>query len=75
VYRGRAVPALDGVYLFGDYCASEIRGLLARDGEVVDERNLDVSVAARSLSSFGQDLEGEVYVLSTDGTVYKIEPA
>jgi glucose/arabinose dehydrogenase len=75
VYRGSAVPALDGVYLFGDYCASEIRGLLARDGEVVDERSLDVSVAARSLSSFGQDLEGEVYVLSTDGTVYKIEPA
>jgi glucose/arabinose dehydrogenase len=75
VYRGRAIPALTGVYLFGDYCASEIRGLLVRDGAVVDERNLGVSVAERSLSSFGQDLEGEVYVLSTDGTVYRIEPA
>jgi len=75
VYRGRSIPALSGVYLFGDYCASEIRALLVRDGEVVDERNLDVSVAERSLTSFGQDLEGEVYVLSTEGTVYRIEPA
>jgi len=75
VYRGRAIPALTGAYIFGDYCASEIHGLLARDGELLDERSLGVSVAARTLSSFGQDLEGEVYVLSTDGTVYKIEPA
>jgi glucose/arabinose dehydrogenase len=75
VYRGRAIPQLTGAYIFGDYCAAEIHGLLARDGQVVDERSLGVSVATRSLSSFGQDLDGEVYVLSTDGTVYKIEPA
>jgi glucose/arabinose dehydrogenase len=75
VYRGPSIPELEGVYLFGDYCASEVRGLLLREGQVADERNLDVSVAERSLSSFGQDLEGEVYVLSTEGTVYRIEPA
>lgn len=75
LYRGQAIPALTGAYIFGDYCASELRGLLARDGALLDERSLGVSVATRSLSSFGQDLDGEVYVLSTDGTVYKIEPA
>jgi glucose/arabinose dehydrogenase len=75
VYRGDAIPQLRGAYLFGDYCAADIRGLVARDGEVLDERALGVSVAANSLASFGQDADGEVYVLSTDGTVYKIEPA
>lgn len=75
VYRGTDVPALQGVYLFGDYCTAAIRGLLLRDGVVATERELGVSVASNSLSSFGQDLAGEVYVLSTDGTVYKIDPA
>ena len=42
---------------------------------MADERELGVSVASNSLSSFGQDLTGEVYVLSTDGTVYKIDAA
>jgi glucose/arabinose dehydrogenase len=75
VYRGDAIPELQGAYLFGDYCAADIRGLLVREGQVLDERPLGVSVAANSLASFGQDADGEVYVLSTDGTVYKIEPA
>ena len=75
VYRGQDVPALRGAYLFGDYCTADIRALVLQDGAVNDERELGVSVAANSLSSFGQDLAGEVYVLSTDGTVYKIDPA
>lgn len=75
VYRGNDIPGLRGVYLFGDYCTAGIRGLLLQDGAVTDERELGVSVASNSLSSFGQDQTGEVYVLSTDGTVYKIDPA
>jgi glucose/arabinose dehydrogenase len=67
VYRGDAIPGLEGAFLFGDYCAADIRGLLARDGEMLDERPMGVSVAANSLASFGQDAD--------DGTVYKIEPA
>ncbi len=44
-------------------------------GQVLDERELGVSVAENSLVSFGQDLDGELFVLSAAGTVYKIEPA
>jgi glucose/arabinose dehydrogenase len=75
VYRGSAIPGLVGTYVYGDYCASQLRGLRVDAGAVVDERGLDVSVAENTLSSFGQDLEGELFVLSTAGTVYKIEPA
>jgi glucose/arabinose dehydrogenase len=75
VYRGTAVPALRGVYVYGDYCTAELRGLVVVDGREVDDRSLGVSVAENSLSSFGEDLDGELYVLSTEGTVYRIEPA
>jgi glucose/arabinose dehydrogenase len=75
VYRGSAIPGLAGTYVYGDYCAAQLRGLRIDAGAVVDERSLGVSVAENTLSSFGQDLEGELFVLSTAGTVYKIEPA
>jgi glucose/arabinose dehydrogenase len=75
VYRGRDVPGLRDAYLFGDYCTADLRALTLQDGAVTDERELGVSVASNSLSSFGQDLTGEVYVLSTEGTVYKIDAA
>jgi len=75
VYRGTAIPALRGVYVYGDYCTAELRGLVVEDGREVADRSLGVSVAENSLSSFGEDLAGELYVLSTEGTVYRIEPA
>jgi glucose/arabinose dehydrogenase len=75
VYRGDDIPGLQGVYLFGDYCTADIRGLLLQGGAVVAERELGVSVASNSLSSFGQDQTGELYVLSTDGPVYKVDAA
>lgn len=73
VYRGRRIPALAGVYLFGDYCQGEVRALVQRDGEVVDERGLGVQAGA--ISSFGEDADGELYVLSLDGPVYRIVPS
>jgi glucose/arabinose dehydrogenase len=72
VYRGRAVPALQGVYVFGDYCLGELRGLLQRNGTKLDERSLGVTVG-QGLTSFGQDNDGELYVLNSSGPVVKIE--
>jgi len=62
VYRGAAIPELDGAYLFSDYCGGFLRGLV--DGEVVDytEQVGD----AGSVVSFGVDGSGEVYVLTTE---------
>ena len=73
VYRGENVPALQGVYLYGDYCVGEIRGLLVRDGVVVDERSLGASVPENSLVSFGQGVAGELYVVSQEGTLFAVE--
>jgi glucose/arabinose dehydrogenase len=71
VYRGRAIPQLRGGYLHADYCGGEIRGLALVDGDVVD-RPLG---SMRNPSSFAEDAEGELLVLSIKGDVYRIVPA
>jgi glucose/arabinose dehydrogenase len=73
VYRGRAVPALDGVYVFGDNCNPKINGVVQRDGRVVQQRDLGVTVDA--LTSFGEDPQGEVYAIARQGTVYRFAAA
>jgi glucose/arabinose dehydrogenase len=74
VYRGSAIPALDGAYLFTDYCDGRLRAIRAAGGQTVDERTFD-DVSGNSLVSFGTDAAGEVYVLSLDGAIYRLDPA
>jgi glucose/arabinose dehydrogenase len=75
VYRGEAIPSLDGVYVYGDYCRGQVRGLLARGGVVLDEASLGADVPGRSLVSFGQGSDGELYVLSGTGEVLRLVEA
>lgn len=67
VYRGRAVPSLRGRYLFGDYCARTIWSMPAGGGAPRVE-----PISTPALVSFGQDLAGELYVVSHEGRVYRI---
>jgi len=73
VYRGAAIAGLDGAYLFTDYCDGRLRAIRAAGGQTVDERTFDVS--GDSLVSFGTDSAGEVYVLSLDGGIYRLDAA
>ena len=73
VYRGLRVPALTGVYLFADYCEGRLRGITMRDGALADQRDLGIEILQPT--SFGQDNEGEIYVLSQDGPVFRIVAA
>lgn len=68
VYRGKAVPALAGRYLYGDYCSGTIWSLAAK-GKAAPRRE-PVSVA--NLVSFGEDAAGELYAVSHGGTVYRV---
>ncbi len=67
--------ALEGVYVYADLCAGEIRGLLARDGRKLDDRPLGASLPSGSISSFGQAHDGRLYVLSLSGEVFRIDTA
>ena len=76
VYRGSAIPALEGVYLYGDFCTGTIGGIVAVDGVLQSQTaDLGIPVPDFKLQSFGQGHDGEVYVLTGDGNVYRIDPA
>ena len=69
VYRGSAIAGLQGVYLYADHCTGELRGLLSRRGVVLTEKRLNASIEPSTLSGFGQDDQGELYILTTVGTL------
>jgi glucose/arabinose dehydrogenase len=73
VYRGKAIPALDGVYVFGDDCRPNLVGVVAAGGKVVAQRDLGPTVS--QLTSFGEDNAGEIYAIGREGTVYRIVAA
>ncbi|MCH8101970.1 MAG: PQQ-dependent sugar dehydrogenase [Chloroflexi bacterium] len=71
VYRGSAIPDLQGTYVYGDFCSGRIWGLRYAGGEVVEQRQ--IATAAGSISSFAQDAAGELYVLTFSEGVLRIE--
>jgi glucose/arabinose dehydrogenase len=73
VYRGSAIPNLRGAYLFSDNCKGDLLALTQRNGKLVSEGPLHVAAAAPT--SFGEDANGELYVLSLGGPIYRIDPA
>ena len=74
VYRGTAIDGLQGAYLYSDACNGSIRALAVDEaGEVVEQAEL--GVAAGQVVSFGQDDDGELYVLDLGGPVYRLNPA
>ena len=76
VYRGTAIPAMVGQYLYGDFCTGTIASITATDGSLdTFSSDLGISVADFSLYSFGQGPDGELYVLTSGGAVSRIEPA
>jgi glucose/arabinose dehydrogenase len=70
VYRGSAVPAARGRYLYGDYCSGTIWSLHAVKGKLRGVRREPFRVPA--LSSFGEGPAGELYATSLNGTIYRL---
>jgi glucose/arabinose dehydrogenase len=73
VYRGTRIPALDGVYLYGDYCVGDVRGLRVTGDHVDDDASLGADVDL--LTSFGVDGNGEQFAFSQGGAMFRIDPA
>ncbi len=83
VYRGQQQPALNGVYLFSDYCSGKIWATLpdpdtdlsqavgtttlASEGSGVTLRTVELLDTDFSISSFGEDEAGELYVTDLSG--------
>lgn len=70
VYRGADNPYLVGKYVFGDLCSGEVMSL-AQDGEGRWRMNVLVDGDNNTLTTFGQDVNGEIYLPQADG-VYRL---
>jgi glucose/arabinose dehydrogenase len=70
VYRGGSLVALQGIYLYGDFCTGKIWGLQRISGTWQNQllNNGDQTL----ISSFGEDQTGELYLTTLSGAVYHI---
>ena len=71
VYRGKRLQFLVGQYLYSDYCTGFLRSFSFSNGVVTEQHDWRVE-SLGSVLSFGEDASGEVYVLSANGSVYRI---
>jgi glucose/arabinose dehydrogenase len=75
VYRGAAIPALQGHYFYSDFCDAWVRSFRMEGDVAVDQFEWPTLRPGASIPSYGEDSAGELYLLLTDGRVLKIVPA
>ncbi len=80
VYRGCAIPGLQGTYFFADYVTSRIWSFRYVGGAVTQftERTAELApgggLILGAIGSFGEDAYGELYICDQNSEVYKILP-
>jgi len=79
VYRGKALPVLDGRYFYADYCTGLLRSFTWTRGAVREHWDwkaaIDQQGVLTQISSFGTDTDGELYVVELTGSIYQLVPA
>lgn len=69
-YRGTRYPRMRGMYFYGDYCSGTIWGATQQsDGTWSSQRLLSTRLR---ISTFGEDVNGELYVADLNGAVYQL---
>jgi len=72
-YRGARYPHMQGIYFYGDYCSGTIWGATQQSNGAWTTR---VFLSTRlAISSFGQDANGELYIVDLNGVVYQVTDA
>ncbi len=80
VYRGCAIPDLQGTYFLADYCGNQIysgrfvNGLLTGVTDRAAELDPPGTVSIGTVTSFGEDSKGELYIVDQGGEIFKIVP-
>ena len=74
VYRGTKIPALAGIYFYGDYCSGWVRSFRYTGGAAAENRDWPLLAVSGGLSSFGEDARGELYIASLSGKLYRVVP-
>jgi glucose/arabinose dehydrogenase len=64
VYRGKAIPALRGAYVYGDFVTGLIFAVRQKDGKATEHGTIHQQKGkVYQIASFGEDAEGELYLL------------
>jgi len=71
IYRGTLIPEIAGQYFYSDFCAGWVRSFRYAGGAVLDRREWNMGDVG-SVTSFGEDSSGELYIVSANGRVYRI---
>lgn len=74
VYRGRRIPSIVGHYFYSDYCAGWLRSFRFENGRPVDRREWKTDDIG-NVVSFGEDANGEMYIVAENGRVWRIAGA
>jgi glucose/arabinose dehydrogenase len=72
VYRGEAIPALQGVYIFGDWCSGKMWATYRDD--TGDWQTIPFGETFRQITAFGQGDDGELYFVAYNGGIWKFLP-
>src|SRR5437667_351954 len=67
-YRGVRMPSMRGAYFYGDYCSGKI--WVARQNSIGGWSSQLLIDTTSSISSFGEDLNGELYMVDLNGKVF-----
>jgi glucose/arabinose dehydrogenase len=73
VVRDNSLTGLVGSYVYGDFCKGQLRAARLGSGSATGDRALGLPTVD-SLSSFGEDARGRVYVMSLNGPLYRLAP-
>lgn len=75
VYRGAAIPELDGHYFYADWCGLWVRSFRYEDGAVTLEQDWSSDLTeAGQVNTFGLDGSGEMLIANFEGVVMRIVP-
>jgi glucose/arabinose dehydrogenase len=73
VYRGAAMPALWGIYFYADYCAGFVRSFRFANDQTANQTDWPL-LHRNGITSFGEDTQGELYLMTQGGSLYKLVP-
>jgi glucose/arabinose dehydrogenase len=73
VYRGKKYPALQGVYVYGDYVLGTIWGFRYENGKITQSATL--LAQPKTIASFAEDGDGELYMMGLDSQIFSISVA
>lgn len=75
VYRGQAMPSLSGTYFYADFCLRFVESFRFQNGQATEQTEWPLlNPSGSSITSFGEDALGELYLMTQGGGLFKIVP-